>query len=189
MRWFSSAIQASCSVVFVNYIFTLLQQGRQLPSKNVSRIVPNSRNYWWSSSSAAPSTSAQNSEAISPDGLKTSPEQSSASNPVSSEPSSTTPDVSEESAVQSSQTAGPVEPASSLDTVVADTPLDTPIPDLLPPPLQYGDFAELGLSGWTPSGIAAWTFEVVQVTTGMPWFYTIIAGTLFWRFGPGGAFN
>lgn len=26
-----------------------------------------------------------------------------------------------------------------------------------------------------------WSFELLQVSTGMPWFYTIIAGTLFWR--------
>jgi YidC/Oxa1 family membrane protein insertase len=49
------------------------------------------------------------------------------------------------------------------------------------PPLQYGDFAALGLTSWWPSGIMSWSFELLQVSTGMPWFYTIIAGTLFWR--------
>lgn len=49
------------------------------------------------------------------------------------------------------------------------------------PPLQYGDFATLGITSWWPSGIMSWSFELLQVSTGMPWFYTIIAGTLFWR--------
>lgn len=48
-------------------------------------------------------------------------------------------------------------------------------------PLQYGDFAELGLTGWSPAGIIRWSFEILQVSSGMPWFYTIIAGTLLWR--------
>lgn len=29
----------------------------------------------------------------------------------------------------------------------------------------------------------SWSIELLQVSTGMPWFYTIIAGTLFWRAG------
>lgn len=49
------------------------------------------------------------------------------------------------------------------------------------PPLQYGDLAELGLTGWSPAGIVRWSFELLQVSSGMPWFYTIIAGTFLWR--------
>ncbi|KAH7911293.1 60Kd inner membrane protein-domain-containing protein [Hygrophoropsis aurantiaca] len=49
-------------------------------------------------------------------------------------------------------------------------------------PLQFGDLAELGLAGWTPAGIIRWSLEILNVTTGMPWFYTIIAGSLLWRF-------
>lgn len=48
-------------------------------------------------------------------------------------------------------------------------------------PLQYGDFAALGLSGWSPAGIAQWTMEIINTATGMPWFWTIVAGTVFWR--------
>jgi len=68
-----------------------------------------------------------------------------------------------------------VAPASSLsqpdalDTVAALTPL------------QYGDLAALGLAGWTPAGLSSWMLELINVSTGMPWFHTIIAGTLFAR--------
>lgn len=53
--------------------------------------------------------------------------------------------------------------------------------DLIPPSLQFGDFSELGLTGWGPPGIVARSFEWIQVATGMPWFYTIIVVTILWR--------
>ena len=55
--------------------------------------------------------------------------------------------------------------------------------DSLPiPPLQYGDLASLGLaSGWTPAGWIRWSFELLNVSTGLPWFYTIVLGTILWR--------
>ncbi|KAF8174878.1 60Kd inner membrane protein-domain-containing protein [Pholiota molesta] len=51
----------------------------------------------------------------------------------------------------------------------------------VPPPLQYGDFAAMGLGGWSPSGLVEWSMELINVATGMPWFWTIVAGTAFWR--------
>ena len=51
----------------------------------------------------------------------------------------------------------------------------------LPPALQYGDLAALGLAGWTPAGLVRWSFEVINVATGFPWFWTIVAGSLFWK--------
>ncbi|EAU87824.1 inner membrane protein OXA1L [Coprinopsis cinerea okayama7 len=50
------------------------------------------------------------------------------------------------------------------------------------PPLAYGDFAALGLASWSPIGLIAWSYELLQVSTGLPWFYTIIAGSALWRF-------
>ena len=47
--------------------------------------------------------------------------------------------------------------------------------------LQYGDLADLGLISWTPAGLIRWSLEVMQVSTGIPWFWTIVAGTVFWR--------
>ncbi|TCD63469.1 Flags: Precursor [Steccherinum ochraceum] len=53
-----------------------------------------------------------------------------------------------------------------------------PDPSLLAP-LQYGNFAALGVSGWSPAGLCAWGIELLQVSTGMPWFWTLIgAGVL-----------
>jgi YidC/Oxa1 family membrane protein insertase len=39
----------------------------------------------------------------------------------------------------------------------------------------------MGLTGWELGGIFVRPFEWIQVSTGLPWFYTIIIGTLFWR--------
>ena len=101
---------------------------------------------------------------------------------TSHEPLQATPNTAIESAVQCGPVAESVKsPPSSLESVTApDAPTDIAIADLVPP-LQFGDFAELGLSGWSPPGIVAKSFEWMQVCTGMPWFYTIIAGTIFWR--------
>lgn len=51
----------------------------------------------------------------------------------------------------------------------------------MPVPLQFGDFAALGLTGWTPAGIVRWSFEIINVASGLPWFWTIVAGSAFWR--------
>ena len=60
------------------------------------------------------------------------------------------------------------------------TSLDIPSA-LVVPPLNYGDLAALGFSNWTPAGIAQWSMEVVQVASGMPWFWTIITVTILSR--------
>jgi len=51
----------------------------------------------------------------------------------------------------------------------------------VPTALQYGDLAALGLAGWSPAGIIRWSMELINVTTGMPWFWTIVAGSALWR--------
>jgi YidC/Oxa1 family membrane protein insertase len=48
-------------------------------------------------------------------------------------------------------------------------------------PLQYGDLAVLGLAGWSPAGLSSWMLELVNVSTGLPWFHTIVAGTFLSR--------
>ncbi|KAN0107036.1 hypothetical protein V8E52_010544, partial [Russula decolorans] len=48
-------------------------------------------------------------------------------------------------------------------------------------PLQYGGFAALRLAGWSPAGLSSWMLELINVSTGLPWFHTTIAGTLFSR--------
>ncbi|KAJ7163055.1 60Kd inner membrane protein-domain-containing protein [Mycena filopes] len=49
------------------------------------------------------------------------------------------------------------------------------------PPLQHGDLQALGFCHWTPAGLVQYTFELTHVLTGLPWFYTFIAATVFWR--------
>jgi len=63
----------------------------------------------------------------------------------------------------------PLPQSDVLDTLAALTPL------------QYGDLAALGLAGWSPAGLSSWMLEFVNVSTGLPWFYTIIAGTFLTR--------
>lgn len=48
-------------------------------------------------------------------------------------------------------------------------------------PLQYGDLTALGLAGWSPAGLSSWLLELVNVSSGLPWFHTIVAGTLLSR--------
>jgi YidC/Oxa1 family membrane protein insertase len=81
-----------------------------------------------------------------------------------------------------------------VDTSTAVDALDTPavvesIPSDLtetlissvPAALQYGDMAALGLAGWSPAGWVRWSMELINVSTGIPWFWTIIAGSAIWR--------
>jgi len=64
------------------------------------------------------------------------------------------------------------EAASTLTDIVQNIP---------PPPLQFGDFSAMGLTGISPAGIIRSSFEIINVTSGMPWFWTIVAGSVFWR--------
>lgn len=91
------------------------------------------------------------------------------------------------------------EPVAPVAAPVAATPAATPAVDdavtqvaALPQsdtldtlaalaPLQYGDLTALGLAGWSPAGLSSWLLELVNISTGLPWFHTIIAGTLLSR--------
>src|SRR5579872_4846141 len=65
-------------------------------------------------------------------------------------------------------------PSSEL-TNISDIAPAIDIPSALQvPPLNYGDLAALDFSHWTPVGVAQWAMELVQVSTGMSWFWTIV---------------
>ncbi|KAF8511857.1 60Kd inner membrane protein-domain-containing protein [Gautieria morchelliformis] len=58
---------------------------------------------------------------------------------------------------------------------------DVTLISLPPPPLQLGDLRELGFSNMTPVGAVQAALEFVQVTTGLPWWGTIVLTTTLVR--------
>jgi YidC/Oxa1 family membrane protein insertase len=72
----------------------------------------------------------------------------------------------------------PVPESTSIPELV--TSLDIPS-TLEVSPLNYGDLAALGFSHWTPVGIAQWTMELIQVSSGMSWFWTIVTVSVLSR--------
>ncbi|KAJ6556886.1 60Kd inner membrane protein-domain-containing protein [Mycena sp. CBHHK59/15] len=103
------------------------------------------------------------------------------------------PDVRWRNARWNSTAAAPAAPAASPPPIEIPTEPPTPpdsfvldsgtITDTIAaiPPLQYGDLMALDLCHWTPAGVVQWSFEVVNVVSGLPWFHTIVAATLLWR--------
>lgn len=67
-------------------------------------------------------------------------------------------------------------------TTISDFVTSLDIPSTLGvPPLNYGDLAALGFSSWSPVGIAQWTMELIQVSSGMSWFWTIVTVSILSR--------
>lgn len=101
--------------------------------------------------------------------------------PITAEATTSTPSEAV-SAAASAPVSLPTETTSTVAetaSTVADTASSTL--DAIHTPLQYGDFSALGLAHWTPSGLVQWTMEIINTTTHLPWFWTIVAGTAFWR--------
>jgi YidC/Oxa1 family membrane protein insertase len=148
----------------------------------VFKTIPCSRNYWWSSS--APLVSSTSPPPVPTNELPL-PRAESIPTVVDELPVAnatlheSSPVASKEPVAHSDGATEQVE--SSASSVTSDIPIDVSISDFPPPPLEFGDFSALGLTGWGLGGIAVVPFEWIQVLTGLPWFYTIIAGTLFWR--------
>ncbi|KAG6879781.1 hypothetical protein C0992_011826 [Termitomyces sp. T32_za158] len=96
-------------------------------------------------------------------------------------------DAAKTQAVSSTTPADSVATEIPSESVVTDSTVDLlsdatdAIATHLPAALQFGDLAALGLISWTPAGLMRWTFEVINVASGLPWFWTIVAGSLFWR--------
>jgi YidC/Oxa1 family membrane protein insertase len=65
------------------------------------------------------------------------------------------------------------EPATSL--------VDPELVSNIIAPLQYGDLAALGLTGWNPAALVRSLIEAIQVTTSMPWAPTIITTVVLVR--------
>lgn len=86
-----------------------------------------------------------------------------------------------DSAASAAAEIPPLEPVVTAPTSDLLSDATDAITSHLPAALQFGDLAALGLVSWTPAGLVRWSFEVINVATGLPWFWTIVAGSLFWR--------
>lgn len=82
--------------------------------------------------------------------------------------------------VATASSAPPVTELSSESAaaLLGDLPVDV-VSRLTP--LHYGDLAALGLASWTPAGLCQWSLELLQVSTGMPWFWAIVGATVISR--------
>ncbi|KAG0706191.1 60Kd inner membrane protein-domain-containing protein [Suillus ampliporus] len=151
--------------------FLTLQHSKIAPRVLSYQRIPHTRNFWWSKSviPEQQAASAVESALVS-------------SSNTNSAVVDTEPATAVNTATLDSTPIPGTTPQDSLTGVAAsDVGIDIPAVDIAIPPLQYGDLAELGLAGWSPAGIIRWSFEILQVSSGMPWFYTIVAGTLLWR--------
>ncbi|KAF9648874.1 hypothetical protein BDM02DRAFT_3084167, partial [Thelephora ganbajun] len=91
-------------------------------------------------------------------------------------PDPVTPEVLSQPEVVTATT--PVLDSTSISEVVTSVN----IPSALEiPPLNYGDLAALGFSNWTPVGFAQWSMELIQVSSGMSWLWTIATVTILSR--------
>ncbi|KAF9497347.1 hypothetical protein BDN71DRAFT_1359825, partial [Pleurotus eryngii] len=133
------------------------------------------RSLWWKSSPPALGKSdvpndvdsvAGSSSTVSPPELTPATETASTSASVAVDSATTSPETTD----------------TAISSVVDSLPLDAPTTLLSSPlPLEFGDLAALGLISYTPAGFIRWSFELINVTTALPWFHTIIVGSLLWR--------
>ncbi|KDQ23899.1 hypothetical protein PLEOSDRAFT_1098009 [Pleurotus ostreatus PC15] len=105
---------------------------------------------------------------------------SSTLSPLELTPATETASTSASVAVDSATTS-PETTETAISSVVDSLPLDAPTTLSSPLPLEFGDLAALGLISYTPAGFIRWSFELINVTTALPWFHTIIVGSLLWR--------
>ncbi|KAF8064291.1 60Kd inner membrane protein-domain-containing protein [Lyophyllum atratum] len=108
----------------------------------------------------------------------------------------TTRNITQTASEVPAASSAPVEASSASAASIASVPPEVPSTDAsadvlsglsdavtthLPAALQYGDLAALGLVSWTPAGLIRWSLELINVTTSLPWFWTIVAGSLLWK--------
>ncbi|KAI0369293.1 hypothetical protein BV20DRAFT_968152 [Pilatotrama ljubarskyi] len=145
-----------------------LQRSRLALARSDFRALPsNSRSFF--SGSSKPSPPADKAEALLAE--TAAPEAAAAPEPVPAEPS----------AVLDTASSAPF-PDTALPPVAVPTDsLPTEALSSIPPPMHYGDLAALGIAGWTPAGLCRWGMELLHVSTGLPWFWTIVGATVLSR--------
>ncbi len=140
------------------------QHPRSVLARSDLRTLPSStRTFFWGSSkpaaAAVEKVEASASEPSSPEAVF-----AAAPEPVAAEPS------------VALDVASTPSPDAALSPVLSDA-LPTEVLSSIPAPLSYGDLAAMGLASWTPAGICRWGMELIQVSTGLPWFWTIVGAT------------
>lgn len=131
-----------------------------------------SRSYFWSSKPKPP-VDAATSPPLDVEPVTTAE--------ASSALSSSSPPVEVASTTIPAEAAAVASDASSAATALVDPALSIGNAVVAAGPLQYGDLHALGLTSWWPAGWINWSMEIINTTTGLPWFWTIVAGTVFWR--------
>ncbi|KAI0354285.1 hypothetical protein OH77DRAFT_1426361 [Trametes cingulata] len=145
-----------------------LQRSRLVLARSDLRALSsNSRSFFWGSSK--PAAPADKAEAVPVE--QAAPEAAATPEPVAAEPSAT---LDTASSAPTPDTALPpvAVPSESLPTDALST---------IPQAMNYGDLAALGIAGWTPAGLCRWGMELLHVSTGMPWFWTIVSATVLSR--------
>lgn len=134
--------------------------------------VAGARSFWWSKSPAPePNSSAIPASPVPP------------AQPLETESNNISIDTATQSFATPADEAVATSPASdSLLTATTDPASAVSELANVIQPLQHGGLYDLGLvSWWSPAGWVRYSMEVLHVTTGMPWFYVIVAGTIAWR--------
>ncbi|OCH92541.1 hypothetical protein OBBRIDRAFT_773180 [Obba rivulosa] len=150
-----------------------LQRARPLDLRG-GLCAHQARSFWWSSKKPQVEAQPNPSEPTLVD-ASAQPEQP----PVEAASAAYTP-APPESTTFSESSAADVGSISGTD--LQSVPTDA-LPDLsavpsATAPLQYGDLAALGLASWTPAGLCRVGIEALQVSTGLPWFWTIVGASL-----------
>ncbi|KAI9351136.1 60Kd inner membrane protein-domain-containing protein [Zopfochytrium polystomum] len=138
------------------------------------------RSYFWvTSETAKPTAAATTASAASPPiaaattAVDVNPSATAA--PVTPTPTPLDPTLSQEFTARLDTTLTPEVLATAADaSASASAPALTAI-------TQLGDLAKLGLCNWTPVGLIEATLELVHVSTGLPWWGTIVATTVLAR--------
>ena len=155
------------------------QRASPLAARASPLAAPGStRNFWWSSksSSSEPSAVASSDPAPVPenDAVAAAAAEQPPAEAATSVESMNALDVAPVTDAPLSSEVSPDTALESVSNALTDTVAQIT-------PLQFGDLTALGLGGWSPIGLSQHLLEAINVTTGMPWFWTIVAGTVVSR--------
>ncbi|KAJ3036452.1 Mitochondrial inner membrane protein oxa1l [Rhizophlyctis rosea] len=144
---------------------TSLQQ-----SRNISFL-------WWGSSSDTPSKLEGRAQEAWPPRSPSDAPAAAQNTPPPSTPSPTFPSTG--NPVTDAATSA-TEPSTATASAWTDASIEE-LPAKLEAVTKLGDLKALGLEGWSPVGLAERLLELVYVTTGLPWWATIVVTTFIIR--------